>query len=223
MKTISALFVLAAAGTALAAGPSTIGIDRSTMLLDNGLYTIQATPYDTEHTQRSGLGTVYESMGAGSGFQAFGAASGPGGFDDYTSTAPGNITLGEFQFVGGVTAAGGVVFFDFFDSAQNFVDGFGVQLPQAGNFIYTITLNTPIVVPNAGILQAFFNDDAGVGPFTSGQWFLSDAAPTVGSSDPSFGSLTNGLEHRFALVDVPAPGAIALMGLAGFAASRRRR
>lgn len=223
MKTLSVFAVLAMAGSALANGLPTTNIDRSNVLLDAGLYTLQATPLDGEYfSARSSV--LYSHIDGP--YAGFPAASGAGGFDDYVSTAGNDIILEEFSFVGGVTAVGGVVFFDFFDSALNFVDGFGVQLSQAGNFIWTITLNTPIVVPNAGVVQAFFNDDALIGPVTSGQWFLSSSATTVGTDSRTFGGANGGeLQHSFELFGtvVPAPGAVALFGLAGLAGIRRRR
>ncbi|TVQ82259.1 MAG: hypothetical protein EA380_00590, partial [Phycisphaeraceae bacterium] len=217
MKTLSVFAVLAFAGSAMAL--DTLAIDRSTLLLSNGAFSIQATPLDdASPVMRTSV--LYSHMDGP--YSAFAAASGPGGFDDYVSTAGNDIILEEFRFVGGVTAAGGVLFFDFFDNAQNFVDGFGLQLPQAGNFIWTITLNVPIIVPNAGIVQAFFNNDPGIGPVTSGQWFLSDSATTVGSDSRTFGGAAGGaFQHSFELSGtvIPAPGALALMGLAGLAAT----
>ena len=62
------------------------------------------------------------------------------GIADYLSVSSGDIALDQFVFVGGVDQAGGVVFFDFFDSSGAFIDGFGVQLSQDGTFIWTIDL-----------------------------------------------------------------------------------
>lgn len=223
MRTLSVACVLAMAGSAFAI--DTINIDRSTMLLDNGVYTIQATPMDQAIPTSRSAGPVYSNLDPGpNGYVAAPAASGTGGFDDYVSTlAPGNVTLAEFSFVGGTSVVGGAVFFDFFDANQNFVDGFGVQLSQAGNFIWTITINVPFDIPGAGLVQVFF-DDGSVISNAPGQWFLGDAGPTIGTEDSFLGGAGNGtFSHNFELVHIPAPGAIALMGLAGLAATRRRR
>lgn len=223
MRTLSVACVLAMAGSAFAI--DTINIDRSTMLLDNGVVTIQATPLDEASFGNRSAGPVYSNLDPGpNGYVAAPAASGPGGFDDYVSTlAPGNVTLAEFSFVGGTSVVGGAVFFDFFDAGQNFVDGFGVQLPQAGNFIWTITINVPFDIPGAGFVQAFF-DDGSVISNAPGQWFLGDAGPTIGSEDPFVGGAGDGtFSHNFELVHIPTPGTLALVGLAGLAATRRRR
>lgn len=146
------------------------------------------------------------------------------GVADYTSVSGGDIVLNQFQFIGGVNQAGGVVFFDFFSSAGDFVDGFGVQLSQDGNFNWTIDLNTAIEISNAGFVQMSVDDEdlAGAGSTAAGRWFLGNASATIGDSglaeaDPDF-------NFNFALnTAVPTPGSLALIGLGGLAATRRRR
>ena len=59
---------------------------------------------------------------------------------------------------------------------------------------------------------------------TTGQWFLSDAGPSIGSEDVLIGGGGGGqFSHNFAINAVPAPGAAALLGLGGLIGFRRRR
>lgn len=163
--------------------------------------------------------SVYSNMDAGTGFQAFPAGNGVLGADDYTSTQAGSITLDTFRFVGGVDAAGGTLNFEFFNAAgDTLVDAFSVSLVDAGNFIYTITIGGDVNIDGAGILQV--STDA----TSNGQWFLSDAGPTIGTEDNTmFGANGGLLSHKFELNQVPAPGSVALLGLGGLVATRRRR
>ena len=216
--------LIVAAGLAMASSASAdLTSGPRTNLLSPEFVSITASPIGSPDISGI-LGTAYSSMGAGTGFQAFAAATGAIGFDDYDSIATGGtIDLQSFRFVGGVAQAGGTMFFDFFDSASNFVDSFGVALTNPGNFIYTITINTfpgGVVVPEAGIVQAT------VGAGFTGQFFLSDAAPTIGTQSNTFGGAAGGaLSHRFELNGefVPAPATAALLGLGGLVAVRRRR
>ncbi len=146
------------------------------------------------------------------------------GVADYASISAGDITLNQFQFVGGVNQANGVVFFDFFTSAGDFIDGFGVQLAESGNFIWTIDLNESIDIASAGLIRMTIDDEdlAGAGSTAAGRWFLGNAGATIGDAglaegDPDF-------NFAFALnSNVPAPGTLAFLGLGGLCASRRRR
>lgn len=192
--------------------------DRSQTRIYSGS-AVTAVALDAPPTEGPGAGDVYSNLDAGpNGYVAFPAATGAAGFDDYDSIKDADILLGEFGFVGGVTTAGGIMFFSFFDASSNLVDSFGVALTNPGNFIYTITLGTPITVPDAGIVQGY------VDSATTGQWFLGDAGPTIGTEDASFGSDGGGIfAHNFRLHDVPAPGALALLGIAGLVGRRRRR
>ena len=128
------------------------------------------------------------------------------GVADYTSISAGDITLNQFQFVGGVNQANGVVFFDFFTSAGDFIDGFGVQLADEGNFIWTIDLSESIDIASAGLIRMTIDDEdlAGGGSTAAGRWFLGNAGATIGDAglaegDPDF-------NFAFALnSNVPAP------------------
>ena len=214
------LAVASSAAADLTAGPRT-------NLLNPDYITITATPIGAPDIAGV-FGTAYSNMNgnaATGGFSAFAAATGPIGFDDYNSIGTANTTIdvSTFRFVGGVQQAGGIMFFDFFDTNSAFVDSFGVALTNPGNFIYTITINSypgGVVVPEAGILQVT------VGAGFTGQWFLSDAQPTVGTQSNTFGGASGGaLSHKFEINGdyVPAPASAALLGLGGLAAARRRR
>lgn len=232
MKTIAAIALCAAAGSAFA-GPSTGTIDRSDyVILGAESYTAQAVdaiPFGSD--ARGGAATtIFSNMEAGAGFQAFPAsavnldgATEAIGFDDYTSIASDTTQITEFRFVGGVAQESGVMFVDFFDSSGTFVDGFGIQLAMAGNFVYTITVNTEVDVASAGLVQISLDDDGlfGDNVQTTGQWFLTAEAATIGANGPDGGA--TGLNHAFELTTVPAPGAVALLGLGGLVAGRRRR
>lgn len=188
-----------------------------------------------EGPQIAGLLTSGVPYSALSGpFSAFGLSTPSDGngqlrviaIDDYDSTANDDINLGIFTFIGGVGQANGVVFFDFFDSTGALVDGFGIRLSQAGDFIWTLTLGTEIVVPDAGFVQMSVDDDGLFGVATTGRWFLSATAPTVGTTASNPPNLTIGgqpANYRFQLEAVPTPAAAALAGLGGLVAMRRRR
>ncbi|MBL8047502.1 MAG: PEP-CTERM sorting domain-containing protein [Chthonomonas sp.] len=169
----------------------------------------------------SGIGTeltstpVYSHMD--SPYVAFAARGGGLGFDDYTASPNASFALTEMRFIGGVTAAGGQLRFDFFDSASVFVTSFTSTFGTAGNFIWSITgLGAlGITLPGSGVMQI-----TALGS-TTGQFFLSNSAATVGSHVSSVGSTTTH-QHSFELSTVPEPGSMmALLG--GFALLARRR
>jgi hypothetical protein len=196
MKKIVALFALvAAAGSASAINVTAQALDSTFGYDDRGVPIFSAMPGP---------------------FAAFPAASGPIGFDDYDSILPGGYdVLTNFKFVGGVSTIGGRLDFNFYHPDGTLISNFFVTLPQAGNFIWTID-NINIVIPTDGIVEAVAAAD------TTGRWFLATNAPTIGTQNPGFGGAGGGNSHRFEL-QVPAPGAAALLGLAGLVAGRRRR
>ncbi len=122
----------------------------------------------------------------------------------------------SMKFVGGVTTANTALAFNFYESGGAFLSGFTMDLSQSGNFIWTITLDAAdgILASQTGWLEI-----AGVNGAT-GKWFLTQTAPTIGSQVPVTGSYI----HAFELTTngVPAPGAVALLGLAGLIGRRRR-
>ena len=108
---IAVVAMVAIAGSASADFTS---IDRS----DYTIYTdVTATPIGVDSAQRGVGATVYSNMtNAAEGFFSLGSgpADGDGvpqaiNFDDYQSIAPGGGLMAEFQFVGGVTVAGGAM------------------------------------------------------------------------------------------------------------------
>ncbi len=146
------------------------------------------------------------------------------GVADYTSVSSGDFGLDQCVFVGGLDQAGGVMFFDFFSSAGDFIDGFGVQLDEAGSFIWTIDLSETMDIASDGLVRMSIDDEdlAGAGSMAAGRWFLGNNGATVGDAglaegDPDF-------NFAFELnSNVPAPGSLAVLGLGALGASRRRR
>lgn len=194
-------------------------------------YTATAQPIEGGGGYLDRNATVYSSLTGG--YASFPAATGPVGFDDYqtTNVADNVSTIAKFSFVGGVQTVGGVMTFQFFDNSgptPTFFSSFDVALPQAGAFIWTINLGTlpdgsdsSFVVPTNGVVQAV------VDAATTGRFFLTAAgnpAPLAGTNNPAYGSgSTLTRNQAFSLEAVPTPGALALMGLGGLAAARRRR
>jgi hypothetical protein len=210
---IAALVGLSCAGIASAAP-----LSGSFNLLDPSMYTITATPLNSAELRGGSDPTWYSAITGP--YNAFASATGNVGFDDYGTAATDDIEVTSWRFVGGVEEVGGTMSFQFFDSDSQFVDSFGVALPQAGAFIWTITISSGLTIPANGIVQAVVGED-----FT-GRWFLSATEPEIGTNDNTFGGANGGaLSHRFEIngILIPTPGAMAVLGLAGLAATRRRR
>lgn len=211
MKTfVSALALVAVAGVA-----------QGVTIFDVNTARITATPVDGVFYAPRDSGIIYDSTTTAS---SGGTTVTVGGsiVEDYTSTAVDPVNqLMTHVFVGGVATANHVLFFNFYNAGGNFTGGYGVRLPQAGNFVWTITINpfgpggdVPItpsgfaqMVPDSGV-----NNPGGVASTVT--WRFTASAPTVGS--------TTGTVYRQSL-NVPAPGAMALIGMGGLLASRRRR
>ncbi|MBN4082638.1 PEP-CTERM sorting domain-containing protein [Phycisphaeraceae bacterium AH-315-B13] len=191
-------------------------------LLDPSMYSINAQEIGSPDL--GGIAAVhYSNMGGA--FATFGPQAGFSGFDDYQSTAGADMTLTEMRFVGGVDTTGGVAFFQFFDAASSFVSSFGIAFPQAGNFIWTITIGSAPTVAENGLIQMIGDDLGAFGPATLSEFFLIDSAPTVGGSDINVGGNPGTHNQAFELTGdpIPAPASVALLGLGGLAAVRRRR
>lgn len=146
------------------------------------------------------------------------------GFNYYQASGAGaSMYLGALGFIGGTDTAGGSVTFNFYEYSGSGTD-FGalantvtVTLPQAGDFFWTITLDPGFEIPTLGVME-MVNGTGG-----SSRWFLTSTAPSVGTSLGSpFAAYP---AQSFQLVEgvVPAPGVLALLGVAGLARGRRRR
>ncbi|MEQ1906504.1 MAG: PEP-CTERM sorting domain-containing protein [Pirellulaceae bacterium] len=176
---------------------------------------------------------VFNSVPAPSGYVGFPAATGLAGVEDYqanlTLTPYGNNTqtdfiLKSFQWVGGVTVAGGVAQYQFTE-ADNVtpVSTFSVALPFAGNFIWTITV-PDTVIRRVGGLRTTFTGGA------VGQWFISNNNPTDGTSPLNPFGVPGSPPRTFAFAldgisTVPEPGSASLicLGLVAMGLVRRRR
>ena len=140
--------------------------------------------------------------------------------DDYVSNQGGStFNMDALRFAGGVTTAGMQLDFFLLDSATNVVSSFGVTLPQGGDFIWTITVGS-LPAATAGFLQIQTHSAT-----DSGRWFLTTTAAAPGSNSFStgFGSTLTPPQIATFELQTPAPGVLALMGLGGLVATRRRR
>jgi len=219
---IGSLAVLASAGLA---NPVTLQrVDHS----NYDMYTAQIM------SARGGIGlfTQYSDMEPGAdGYVAFDdtliEADGlleSAGIADYTADPASEVSLNQFNFIGGVDQVGGVVFFDFFDSTGGFVDGFGVQLSQAGTFSWSIDLAEAMLISGSGFVEMSIDDEnlSGAGSTAGGRWFLGNNGATVG--DAGAAEAAPDFNFNFELnSSLPAPSALALLGMGGVVAGRRRR
>jgi len=142
------------------------------------------------------------------------------GFDDYATalavSGP-TMSLNSMQFVGGVTTAGSSITFNFYNSAgTTLLNSFSSTFGTAGNFLWSVTNLGGFTVGSSGVLELVAQTGK------TGQWFLSTSATTVGSDSRTFGDTTTTNQHSFSL-SIPAPGSLALVGLGGLLAARRRR
>jgi hypothetical protein len=223
--------MILAAGTASAAGPfEPIPIDQRGIvgrgLLSADQYTLESVPLGSVSTRTT---AVYNGIEFNSNYFAPTAAVGYVGYDDYTtSSGPGTFDfMTSHQFVGGLTGNSGdsgVMFFTFFTASGTPYDSYGVALPADGPHWWNITITGGMYIPSDGITQAWVNDTNGAfGGFTAypGYWWYSEGAPTVGTNDSAFGAFAP--NYNMQVINVPAPASLAMLGLGGALAVRRRR
>lgn len=189
---------------------------------------IQAAPGDAgEIGELAPAGTsVYSSLAGPYSAYALGAFANR---DDYQTSIAGGFgtrfTMDTFKFVGGVGAVGDVLDFFFIEpGTNNVMASFGVQFSQAGDFIWTITLGAGAGIgniPASGDIQIQSRGSA------TGRWFMTTTAPITGTNDSAFGhgsALTPTAGYgAFEMQSLPTPGTLALVGLGGLIAARRRR
>lgn len=161
-------------------------------------------------TPDSGLRTAtdYSNMNLAGVINWSTTGTGHFSIDDYDGVETDNL-LETFRFTGGVTAAGGVLFFEFYDTGGAYVDSFGVQLPYVGGYNWTITITTPFLVPADGFCQIWADNGIVVQP-TTGIWYANINAPTIGTTGTAYPNLVspltgNHLDHKFEINFVPEP------------------
>jgi len=156
--------------------------------------------------------------------------------DDYQGVgadATTGLQLQTLAFEGGVTVAGMVAFFVFFDANDIQLDGFGIQFPRLGvqrwEFIDPSPLS-PVLINEAGFLKvvaATAAQNTSLGIPSTVVWSQSAIAPSLGfnSGVPGAGTgIASNTVYGFDITVTPTPGAgiaLLLTGLAG--AARRRR
>lgn len=207
-------------------------INTGALVFDNGVAVTRGTPTNVQ----------YDRTNDGPGANAINPLAGtPSGafvdVDDYNSIAGGVIDVSTFNFIGGVDVAGAAMFFAFFDSASSFVDSFGVLLPSSGFFNWTINIGGfpgGVFAPGTGSMATIavggvdLTGDTVAEPVANTSIFIEAGPAAIGSTAEGtlFGSLDgNGDpgENRFSITGTPAPGTLALLGLSGLVATRRRR
>ncbi len=177
---------------------------------------------------------IYDQWGTGATVAGTAASSALGGtvsVDDYNvvgSSLGQSFLLRQFYFVGGMSAAGGLEFFTFYDNGFNVIGGFGIVLPYAGVYGWNITMSTPRDIPDGGYVNMWANDGSYTAyPVTQGLWDANDGTADIGTTAPvPYPNLqtTGGtyLDHYMAIV-IPEPGTLALFGMGFLTLVVRRR
>ena len=145
--------------------------------------------------------------------------------DDYTTNLPPNTTFtcDGFRFVGGISVANSKLDFFFLKSDNTTINtafqiNFGTNV---GDFIWTITFGSADpTLTSSGFCQIQTD-----GPNDAGRWFFTStpANPGTNSFTTGSGSQFNPPQIQAFEFQVPAPGSMALLGLGGLMAARRRR
>lgn len=195
-------------------------------ILDPRAYTITATPMSDQSTPGSrGIGWSNIDMVGGPYSLTQTNAIFPA--EDYQCSAAvwpsTTFTLTSFKFIGGVAAVNNVLFFDFYHSnvvpnGANYYDYVGVMLPQAGNWIWNITLSTAKTIDTNG----FMDMDATYTATTTGTWYADSSGPSIGTSNPGpYSAGTIPVTTAFEFTGTPEPASILLLGIAGLLLRRR--
>lgn len=123
-----------------------------------------------------------------------------------------NFDLNGDISVGQVNAA--QTAFEFIDSGANWTPGqvMNIGVGVAGDGTLTVTMNGGTIFTGSDTASAL-----GLGAGAVDQWLIFAGNEGVGNADGSGDTIT------FDNINIPAPGAIALAGLGGLAAARRRR
>lgn len=233
---------LVAASAAVVQGQGPLAIDTSSL----PVYTVEdlqvrwtplSTTVDTSAPlDMGGERTIYSSITGAVGGGFF-AQNGDFLVDDYQGVgapAPTGLPLRTLRFEGGVTVAGMVAFFVFFDEANVQLGGFGFQFPAFGGQLWEFvdpTPQTPVLINERGrmaVVAATANQNPSLGIPTTITWSQSPTAPSIGSNIGAPGQGQGGdasTVYSFELsVEVPAPGPVmALAAFGGLAALSRRR
>jgi len=175
------------------------------------------------------------------GYVAFGLTTGQIALEDYvmdtSSFSPGTLDMDIMRFVGGVDTANTILDFNFYGTADGtgpVASSFAVQLGSAGDFIWTVTLGTPLAIPTSGSMEVIFDDTRPENAAGGGRIFISQEPALAKGSSPGNpfgipGSGPNGEPRDFAFelqtTSIPEPATAALIGLFGFGLilSRQRR
>ncbi len=245
MKTqmLAVMAVVAASGSAMGSltefsGPFAQSNDRIVINGRTGAVRTQQAGF----ADRGGpLTDVYDNVSS----PALAAGTNGGNFlgDEVITTGTGTIREFEFSAFNGGTvpwtrADISIVFFEFDGvSAFNFLaqldfDNVPLNIAGGGSFGFLTLTDPGVTISNTDVIVALRYRDI-VGPAQNQVGQIRSNPPVVGSSDNTFlwGDIgaglqplafasNNNLAYRIA---VPAPGAIALVGLGGLLVARRRR
>jgi len=189
----SALAIMVVAGTAMAAGPFEPIPAAQRGIIGHGL--LSADQYTLEDKGIGSFGTRATEIYNGIEFTSvYTAATAATGFGGWD----------DYQTS---TAPGG---------------SYGVLLPADGAHWWGITITGGMYIPSDGIAQAWFND----GSFTAygsqpGFWMYSEGAPSIGTNSDIVGQFAP--NYNMHTIVIPAPASLAMLGLGGALAVRRRR